>query len=926
MKINYAAIAIFSLCLTITAVGQQARLEGHLYEIVNAKETPVAGVRIISPGGQSKETDSKGHFVIDFPSSVQPGQATRIEVSRAGWLVRDPLFGECTTKTPARNFELLKVVIVPKGSPLALEPKQLSKVIARWADERVKLRGKVSELGRQLDEYAFLRMYAEKYGVTLDQFKHAADQWAKIKGSDDKEERALKEYWLKNYDRAALLAREAALTADEELERANKDRIEAGRKVIRRFQLEGNAFYELYKFRESLGAYNEIEMRFSARKLSKEDLIEEWVAIKVSLGIVKNELGKRVEGVESQNLLTESVREFRQALTVRTREQLSVEWAMMQHNLGTALSSQGERVSGEESVRLLAQAVEAFRQALIVYTREQLPQDWAGTQNGLGLALQRQGEQAGGEESVRLLTQAVEAYRQALTVYTREQLPQDWAGTQNNLGIALSMQGEQASGEMSVRLLAQAVEAYRQALTVYTREQLPQRWALTQNNLGSTLKSQGEHMSGEERVRLLAQAVEAFRQALTVRTREQLPQQWAMTQNNLGLALSSQGQQMSGEESVRLLAQAVEAFRQALTVRTREHLPQQWATTQRNLGDALSSQGERVSGEESVRLLAQAVEAFRQALTVYTREYLPRRWAMTQSNLGIALSMQGERVSGEESIRLLAQAVEAFRQALTVRTREQSPQEWAATQNNLGLALRMQGERVSGEVSTRLLSQAVETYRQALTVRTREQLPQDWAQTQNNLANAYFLLRNWLDAAESYANVLTVYPDEEEAYTRASALYHDVLFKFDKAFALNQQWLARHPDDISAQADFAEKQFTMARFDECERRINALLVKPEVSSSTKSALRAIEIADLSAFNQADKIPARMEALITEIARQPAEFKVGWVFDGTKHFIGQNEKLSPYREWLVKLFDAIGGKDRETIFKGLQEAKVSFKIK
>jgi tetratricopeptide (TPR) repeat protein len=876
MKINYAAIAIFSLCLTITAVGQQARLEGHLYEIVNAKETPVAGVRIISPGGQSKETDSKGHFVIDFPSSVQPGQATRIEVSRAGWLVRDPLFGECTTKTPARNFELLKVVIVPKGSPLALEPKQLSKVIARWADERVKLRGKVSELGRQLDEYAFLRMYAEKYGVTLDQFKHAADQWAKIKGSDDKEERALKEYWLKNYDRAALLAREAALTADEELERANKDRIEAGRKVIRRFQLEGNAFYELYKFRESLGAYNEIEMRFSARKLSKEDLIEEWVAIKVSLGIVKNELGKRVEGVESQNLLTESVREFRQALTVRTREQLSVEWAMMQHNLGTALSSQGERVSGEESVRLLAQAVEAFRQALIVYTREQLPQDWAGTQNGLGLALQRQGEQAGGEESVRLLTQAVEAYRQALTVYTREQLPQDWAGTQNNLGIALSMQGEQASGEMSVRLLAQAVEAYRQALTVYTREQLPQRWALTQNNLGSTLKSQGEHMSGEERVRLLAQAVEAFRQALTVRTRE--------------------------------------------------HLPQQWATTQRNLGDALSSQGERVSGEESVRLLAQAVEAFRQALTVYTREYLPRRWAMTQSNLGIALSMQGERVSGEESIRLLAQAVEAFRQALTVRTREQSPQEWAATQNNLGLALRMQGERVSGEVSTRLLSQAVETYRQALTVRTREQLPQDWAQTQNNLANAYFLLRNWLDAAESYANVLTVYPDEEEAYTRASALYHDVLFKFDKAFALNQQWLARHPDDISAQADFAEKHFTTARFDECERRINALLVKPEVSGSTKSALRAIEIADLLALNQADKIPARMEALITEIARQPAEFKVGWVFDGTKHFIGQNEKLSPYREWLVKLFDAIGGKDRETIFKGLQEAKVSFKIK
>jgi hypothetical protein len=64
MKPNFAAIAIFSLCLTITALAQQANLEGHVYEIVNNKETPVAGVRVISPGGQSKETDSKGHFIV----------------------------------------------------------------------------------------------------------------------------------------------------------------------------------------------------------------------------------------------------------------------------------------------------------------------------------------------------------------------------------------------------------------------------------------------------------------------------------------------------------------------------------------------------------------------------------------------------------------------------------------------------------------------------------------------------------------------------------------------------------------------------------------------------------------------------------------------------------------------------------------------
>jgi hypothetical protein len=34
---------------------------------------------------------------------------------------------------------------------------------------------------------------------------------------------------------------------------------------------------------------------------------------------------------------------------------------------------------------------------------------------------------------------------------------------------------------------------------------------------------------------------------------------------------------------------------------------------------------------------------------------------------------------------------------------------------------------------------------------------------------------------------------------------------------------------------------------------------------------------------------------------------------------------PYCDWLDKLFDAIGGEDRETILKGLKEAKESFNL-
>jgi tetratricopeptide (TPR) repeat protein len=442
MKARYFAVVFFILSLSSTVFGQQAKLEGHIYEIVNTKQRPVVGVRVIAPSGQSKETDSKGHFVIDFPNSILPGQATRIEVSRPGWVVRDPLFGDCTTINPARNFELLEVIIVPKGSPLALEPKQLSKVIARWADERVKLRAQVTEQKGQLDEYAFLREYAEKYGFTLEQFKDAADRWAKIKESDDKEERALKEYWQRNYAGAARLALESGDATVEELKRLKNERIVVGRNAIRRYQLAGNSFIAYYEFREALNAYGKIETLFSEGMIAKEDLSEEWAKTKNLLGNAKSELGTRVEGQESKLLLGEAVTAYHEALKVRTREQFPQDWALTQNNLGVALRAQGERSSGEESRRLLGESVTAYREALKVFTREQSPQSWAAAQNNVGAALWAQGQRAGGEESVRLLGESVTALREALKVRTREQLPQEWATTQNNLGEAHFLLGE----------------------------------------------------------------------------------------------------------------------------------------------------------------------------------------------------------------------------------------------------------------------------------------------------------------------------------------------------------------------------------------------------------------------------------------------------------------------------------------------------
>ena len=141
---------------------------------------------------------------------------------------------------------------------------------------------------------------------------------------------------------------------------------------------------------------------------------------------------------------------------------------------------------------------------------------------------------------------------------------------------------------------------------------------------------------------------------------------------------------------------------------------------------------------------------------------------------------QGVRTGGEGGTQLLAEAVTAYRQALEVRTRETLPQQWATTQNNLGNALGDQGSRTGGEA------------RRPVAGRGRHRLPpgpggphaRDTAatvgQTHNNLAEAYIALEDWPNAAASYANVLQVYPDDKEAYSTASHLYHEVLFQFPK--------------------------------------------------------------------------------------------------------------------------------------------------
>ncbi len=505
---------------------------------------------------------------------------------------------------------------------------------------------------------------------------------------------------------------------------------------------------------------------------------------------------------------------------------------------------------------------------------------------------------------------ALHVYKQAAQLVRRDQSPELWAELQNWLGIAHHELGIRVDGAAAGDHLRQALAAYRAAQQVYIRESLPQHWAMTQNNLAASLDEQAKRTTGEEETRLLEDAVAASRLALQVYTRESLPQHWAMTQNNLSVLLKAQANRTTGEGGMRLLEDAVAASRLALQVYTRESLPQDWAMTQNNLALSLVEQANRTTGEGGTKLLGDAVAAYRLALQVLTRESLPQHWAMTQNNLANSLSEQANRTLGEQGMRLLGNAVAAYRLALQVLTRESLPQHWALTQNNLALSLVEQAKRSPGPPGRKLLEEAVAAYRMALDVRTVEALPQQWAQTQRNLARACTLLGDERCAADGFASVLRLYPDEGSLYTEAYVRYHERLFDYAQAFALNQARLARHPDDLDVQSNFIESHLTTGRF----AGVSVQLAKhwPKLAPSGQIALTAIEISALTGLGQTSQVALKRKVLSQLLAAQPTDFKLGWTFGGTRHFLSTDPRFASSRARLLALFDALEQPNRAAI--------------
>lgn len=111
-------------------------------------------------------------------------------------------------------------------------------------------------------------------------------------------------------------------------------------------------------------------------------------------------------------------------------------------------------------------------------------------------------------------------------------------------------------------------------------------------------------------------------------------------------------------------------------------------------------------------------------------------------------------------------------------------------------------------------------------------------------------------------------------------------------------------------------------FEESEGRISSLLSDTKIEAQVKIPVRAIELA-LVALNRSAELPSKLTDLIELLESQPADFKVQWIVAGIKWYVS-HKTFPAKRDWLVGLFEAMKGENRDAIVKKLRTASEKLK--
>ncbi len=845
------AVPLLLGCAAVEATAQKPARE--ITVVVNALPPPAKPVRAASvslwyldSGVKITEarqvTNSDGQAQIEVSADAAQRGDLRIDITGAsGLAIYQPAGGQFVTGF-SPSVTSVTVSLLPVGNPALLGPAQIQAYLNRSLMQVTGLEKQVSGLKAEAAQTQSQEQYL---AAELDEF-------AKAMGFSADQVNEQVQIWAQNVQ---LQADQATAEQKALAEFALKDYAAAARD----FNQAGDATQKQIEADEAAAGAAE-KVAEAAVDKARDGLRQLIDQREQAAGADQLRLQYHEATQAAESALTEAEAEHKKHADDAGFHDL---WLDAVWDTANARVREGEIAPADQSLVLLAEAGSNFQTLAHEYTTSGDRGQVAAAESNLGVALIREGERVEGDKGMALLSESVEAYQSALAVSTKADQPQDWSMMENNLGVALDDEGQRATGDKALALLEEAVAAYHKSLEVRTKADLPHDWATTQNNLANALRDEGLDATGDKAMVLLDEAIDAFGKALEIFTKSDYPVDWAATQMNLGNTLDDEGTRASGDKAMGLLGRAVESDREALEVYTKGDMPQYWAMAQNVLGTALDNEGESAKGDQALAFLDQAVTAYRAALEVRTESDLPRDWANTENNLGVALRDEGLRVTGDKAMALLDEAAQAFRKALEVRSKANEPQLWADTQESLAFALRSEGERASGDAATALFEQAVAAYESALEV---EQ-------------------------------------NDEDLLDTTGAVYHDRLFRFDRALELDERLVGVDPSAAN-RTELMEGALTAARFDVCLEQAG-----PLSDSATTAPLipvrDALELAcQWGSGNKSGALAA--EGALKKDAAEGK--KADWNFAGTLHFLSESPAFAKGRAAWVALFTAIENDD------------------
>jgi tetratricopeptide (TPR) repeat protein len=212
-----------------------------------------------------------------------------------------------------------------------------------------------------------------------------------------------------------------------------------------------------------------------------------------------------------------------------------------------------------------------------------------------------------------------------------------------------------------------------------------------------------------------------------------------------------------------------------------------------------------------------------------------------------------------------------------------------------------------------LLAQAAQALRAAQEVYTRAEQPQLFAQTQCNLGTALADEGDISGSSNAIEAALEALPRDVNVLDWATHIYHEKLFRFDRALELDEQKLKIDQSAVET-LDLVEDNLTAAHFEAC--RTQAELLDDAALSAPQLPIRdALKLACQWGAGQ------RAAAQVTgnALSLKSAQLQEGaWILTRTLHYLATSPTFEPGRASWVALFQSLEKGDGPAMAAALQE--------